>query len=30
MYDINCSLIAEHGAAAAKLGIAWAQSEKQS
>lgn len=30
MYDLNCSLIAEHQAAAARLGVEWARGEQDS
>jgi hypothetical protein len=30
MYDLNCSLIAEHRAAAARLGVEWACDEQDS
>jgi CDP-glucose 4,6-dehydratase len=30
MYDLNCSLIAEHEAAAARLGVEWARGEQDS
>ena len=30
MYDLNCSLIAEHRAAAARLGVEWAREEQDS